>query len=134
MLRARQQRRRDAKKIFLGLLAEGRLNEIKISSLIFTEKFHRSKKLNQRSFFCVKICVRKKGSRAKTQGRKAWSTAFRLGPIPSRHCVKKQGFIFYPLPYPAGWRFFSRSVPPLACLACYLLRWQSCNESLHKNG
>ena len=63
MLRARQQRRRDAKKIFLGLLAEGRLNEIKISSLIFTEKFHRSKKLNQRSFFCVDQREKKSVSR-----------------------------------------------------------------------
>ena len=41
----------------------GSLNEIKISSLIFTEKFHRSKKLNQRSFFCVDQREKKSVSR-----------------------------------------------------------------------
>jgi hypothetical protein len=44
MLRASQQRRRDAKKISLGVLAEGCLNEIKISSRRFHGKIPQIKR------------------------------------------------------------------------------------------
>jgi hypothetical protein len=60
MLRARQQRRRDAKKISLGVLAEGSLNEIKISSLIFHGKITQINRNKSAEFFLLKDLRKKK--------------------------------------------------------------------------
>ena len=103
------------------------------------DNFRRLTASNQHGFFHLSAAAERKKKRIAREDARAQSlvrsisdrtyffASLRLG-------VKKQEFIFYPLPYLVVWRCFSKSIRLLACLACCLLRWQSCNGYLHKNG